>query len=251
MEIDILKGIGLTEAQSKTYLHLLKLGEATPPELADDLGETRTTMYSILDQLQKRNLALRLDVDKKIVYRPAHPVNLEVFVERRRNVILNWEYKMNGILPGLIRDYFATTEQPAVRFFQGREALERVYEEIIEDRNALSVLVPAEEHEYMGADFIGEFVKNRIKKNIKAEILSPALDNDKPNLKNDKKHLIKRYWYNPEQYTSPVEVNIFGDKVAYLSFGQEVFATIIHSPQIAKSAMDQFNMIKRSATKQH
>jgi sugar-specific transcriptional regulator TrmB len=244
MDLEILRGIGLTEAQAKTYLELLKLGEASPPELAQYLGETRTTMYSVLEQLQKRSLALRLDLNNKIVYRPAHPVNLEVFVERRRNVILNWEYKMNSILPGLIKDYFASTEQPAVRFFQGREALERVYQEILEDKNELLVIIPAEEHEFMGEDFIDDFVENRVKKKIKAQVLSPLIDGDKPNLRNDKAHLIKRYWYSPELYQSPVEVDIFGDKVAYLSFGKEVFATIIHSPQIAQSARDQFNIIK-------
>lgn len=244
IDIEILKGIGLTEAQAKTYLRLIKLGEASPPELAKDLAETRTNMYSILEQLQKKNLALRLDINKKIVYRPAHPVNLEVFVERRRNAILNWEYKMKGILPGLIKDYFATTEQPAVRFFQGKDALERIYEEIIEDKQDLAVIVPVEEHKFMGEEFIDKFVKTRVKKKIKAEILSPRLTGDKPNLRNDKAHLITRSWYEPSLYQSPVEVNIFGDKVAYLSFGEEVFGTVIHSPQIAQSAREQFNMIK-------
>lgn len=244
MDIEILKGIGLTEPQAKTYLKLLELGEASPPELAEELGETRTNMYSILEQLQAKNIALRLDVNKKIVYRPAHPVNISTFVERRRNVILNWEYKLNSIMPGMVKTYFATTEQPAVRHFQGREALEHIYDEIIEDRNELMVIVPNEEHEFMGEDFIDDFVKQRVKKKIKAQILTPRLPGDKPNLRNDKAHLIKRFWYEPENYKAPVEVNIYGDKVAYLSFGNEVFGTIIHSPQIAKSAREQFNMIK-------
>ncbi len=248
MDIEILKGIGLTEPQANTYLKLLELGEASPPELAEELGETRTNMYSILEQLQAKNIALRLDVNKKIVYRPAHPVNISTYVERRRNVILNWEYKLNSIMPGMVKTYFATTEQPAVRHFQGREALEHIYEEIIDDRKELMVIVPNEEHEFMGEAFIDDFVKARVKKKIKAQILTPKLPGDKPNLRNDKAHFITRYWYKPEQYTAPVEVNIYGDKVAYLSFGNEVFGTIIHSPQIAQSAREQFNMIKLAST---
>lgn len=246
MDIEILKGVGLTEPQARTYLKLLELGEASPPELAEELGETRTNMYSILEQLQAKNIALRLDSGKKLVYRPAHPINISTYVERRRNVILNWEYKLNSVIPGMVKTYFATTEQPAVRFFQGREALERIYEEIIDDRQDLIAIIPEQEHEFMGEKFIDDFVKQRVKKKLKAHILVPKLPNHKYNLRNDKAHLIVRHWYSPELYSAPVEINIYGDKVAYLSFGNEVFGTIIHSPQIAQAMRELFSMIADS-----
>lgn len=242
--MEILKGIGLTEPQAKAYLKLLDYGESTPPELAEVLGETRTNMYSILDQLEKKSLVTKDTKGKKISYSPKHPINIEAYVERRRNTILNWEYKLKGILPEMIKNYFATTQQPEVRFFQGREALETIYDEIIEEGKELSVIVPMQEHEFLGEKFIEEFITKRIKNKIHANVLSPKLKGDKPHLKNDKAHLIKRYWYHPEKYQSPVEINIFGDKVAYLSFGEEIMGTVIYSPQIAQSARELFEMVK-------
>lgn len=244
MDTEILQGIGLTEAQAKTYLRLLEVGEIPPPELAKDLGETRTNMYSILEQLQAKSLAIRVDEGKKIRYRPAHPVNLESFVERRRNVILNWEYKLTSILPGMVKNYFATTEQPEVRFFQGREALERVYEDIIETRQDFKLIMTPIEHDFMGEKFMNDFVKTRVKKKIWVEALTPNTPEANHRKDRDKKILLRRTFYNPEAFDVPVEINIYGDKVAYLSFGNEVFGTIIHSPQIAKGMAELFNMIK-------
>ncbi|MBA3679398.1 hypothetical protein H0W80_04420 [Candidatus Saccharibacteria bacterium] len=60
----------------------------------------------------------------------------------------------------------------------------------------------------------------------------------------DKKMLLMRTFYDPKLFDMPVEINIYGDKVAYLSFGEEVIGTIIHSPQIAQAQRELFNMIK-------
>ncbi len=248
MDTEILQGIGLTEAQAKTYLRLVEIGETPPPELAKDLGETRTNMYSILEQLEQKKLAVRTDEGKKITYRPSHPVNLEAYVERRRNVILNWEYKLTSILPGMVKNYFATTEQPEVRFFQGREALERIYEDILETHKDFKLIMTPNGHDYMGKDFLNDFIKKRVKKKIKVEALTPNTPEANHRKDVDKKMLLSRTFYSPEAFDVPVEINIYGDKVAYLSFGNEVFGTIIHSPQIAQAMRELFNMIKLASS---
>lgn len=248
MDIEILQGIGLTEAQAKTYLRMLQVGEMTPPELAKDLHETRTNMYSILEQLEAKKLAVRSNAGKKITYRSTHPANLEAFVERRRNVILNWEYKLASILPGMTKSYFTTTEQPEVRFFQGREALERIYEDILETQQNFKLIMTPNGHDYMGEDFLKKFIKNRVKKKLKVEALTPDTPQANHRKDIDRKMLLTRTFYDPRAFDVPVEINIYGDKVAFLSFGDEVIGTIIHSPQIAKAMGELFNMIKLAST---
>ncbi len=246
MDEQILQGIGLSKPQANTYLHMLNIGEATPPQLAKDLGQTRTNMYSVLDQLSQKGLAKKLEKDKKITYIAAHPVQLEKYVEHRRNYILNWEYKLNSILPQLVKNYYSTTEQPEVRFFQGKEALKHIYGEVLRDKQPVHVIECPSDHDYLGEDFVDNFVRDRVKAKIKAYILSPKHDDMRHNLRNDKVHLIERYWYSTQQYNSPVEITIFGDKVAYLSFGEEVIGTIMHSPQIAQSQRELFMILAKT-----
>ena len=44
-----------------------------------------------------------------------------------------------------------------------------------------------------------------------------------------------RTWLKPESYTAPVEVNIYGDKVALLAYGEDIMGVIIQNPPIAEA----------------
>lgn len=59
----------------------------------------------------------------------------------------------------------------------------------------------------------------------------------------DKKMLLERTWYKPEDYTAPVEWSVFGNKVALISFGKEAMGMIIESKQIAESLRQMFKMM--------
>lgn len=247
MDKQILQGIGLTEPQSNAYLALLEAGDHTPADLAQEIGETRTNTYAILAKLEKSGLVMRDASKKTRSYKPSHPVNLEAYVERRRNKILNWEYKLKSIMPGMIKTYFATTEQPEVRFFQGKEALEHIYDDILDTKQDLHLIMTPNQHDYMGDEFLNDFVKARVKKKIFVEALTPDTPGANHNKALDKKMLLNRTFYDPAAFDMPVEINVYGDKVAYLSFGDEVMGTIIHSPQIAQAMRELFNMIRLSA----
>ncbi len=248
MNKEILQGIGLTEPQANAYLALLEAGDHTPADLAQEIGETRTNTYAILAKLEKSGLVTRDATKKNLSYKPSHPVNLEAYVERRRNKILNWEYKLNSIMPNMVKTYFATTEQPEVRFFQGKDALEHIYDDILDTNQDFHLIMTPTQHDYMGDNFLDDFIKSRAKKKIKVDALTPDTPQANHNKSIDKKMLLTRTFYDPEAFAMPVEINIYGDKVAYLSFGDEVLGTIIHSPQIAQAMRDLFNMIKLASS---
>lgn len=247
MDTEILQGIGLTEPQVKAYLALLNAGTYTPAALAEEIGETRTNTYAVLAKLESARLVTRDTSGKTLRYKAAHPVNLEAYVERRRNMILNWEYKFKSIMPGMVKTYFATTEQPEVRFFQGKEALEHIYEDILDTKKDLHLIMTPNQHDYMGDKFLRDFVKERVKKKIHVEALTPNTPGANHSKAIDKKMLLHRTFYDPAAFDMPVEINIYGDKVAYLSFGDEVMGTIIHSPQIAQAMRELFRMLQISS----
>ncbi len=51
----------------------------------------------------------------------------------------------------------------------------------------------------------------------------------------DKLMRLHRTWMQAEDYDEPVEWVGYGDKVAIMSFGQEMMGLIIESPQIARA----------------
>ena len=51
---------------------------------------------------------------------------------------------------------------------------------------------------------------------------------------------MNRFWVDKDMYDSPVEIDIFGNKIAILSFGNELMGIIIESKQIAQSLKQIF-----------
>ncbi len=243
MDNEILAGIGLPKSHVKAYMKLLEVGEISPPKLAECIDESRTTTYSILESLERVKLVRKVENATKLTYVVTHPINLENFVERRRAIISDWEYKLNGLMPSLVNKYYATTEHPEIQIYQGEDGLKKIFESILEDKEDVYVIETSKDHDYLGEEYIDNFVAQRIQKKITAYVMSPK-GTKKHNLKNDKAHRIDRSFYNEKNYQTPVEINIYGDKVAFLSYGEEVIGTIIHSPQIAQAQRELFNMIK-------
>ncbi len=247
MDTEILKGIGLPQSHAKAYMKLLEVGEISPPKLAGLIDESRTTTYSILESLERVKLVRKVQNTSKLTYVVTHPVNLENFVERRRAIISDWEFKLNGLMPSLVNKYYATTEHPEMQVYQGEDGLKKIFDSILEDKANLYVIETSIDHDYLGEEYIDNFVAQRIEKKITAHIMSPK-GSKKHNLKNDKPHRIVRSFYDEKLYQTPVEINIYGDKVAFLSYGEEVIGTIIHSPQIAQAQRELFNMIKLASS---
>lgn len=243
MDSEILQGIGLPKSHAEAYIKLLEVGEISPPKLAELINESRTTTYSILESLQKVGLARKNESGVKLTYVVTHPVNLESFVERRRRIIANWGDKLNGLMPALVNQYYTSTQHPEMQVYQGADGLKKIFGDILNDKADVYIIETSVDHEYLGKDYLDRFIAQRIAKKITAHILSPQ-GSRRHNLKNDKAHKIVRYFYDEKSYSTPVEINIYGNKVAYLSYGEEVIGTILHSPQIARAQLELFNMIK-------
>ena len=95
--------------------------------------------------------------------------------------------------------------------------------------------------EILGYDDLGGFMREyrdqRPLLGIHAYGLTPV---DKYAIKNKKSGRdeainFHRIWMPEEDYTAPVEIQVYGDKVALISFGGTQMATIITSPVIAEA----------------
>jgi hypothetical protein len=59
----------------------------------------------------------------------------------------------------------------------------------------------------------------------------------------DSANKIVRTWIPSEGYTAPVEIDVYGDKTAFLAFGDEFMGVIVQSPYIAESMRQMMRMI--------
>jgi len=233
MDNKLLQELGLNQTQAKAYTATITSGQITPPELAAKIQITRTNAYEVLSQLENLKLIEKTG-DKKLQYRALNPVALENFAERKRKDAFSNEQKLHSVMPQLLTYFYTYSEQPGVRFFQGKDGITEVYEDMLRTRQTIYFLATNADHEVMSIDFYKRFHKERTKLGIKTIALMPDSHNQ-----NDPAamvpELLQRTWFKPEDYTAPVEISVYGDKVAHISFGEEAMATILESPQIAEA----------------
>jgi hypothetical protein len=107
----------------------------------------------------------------------------------------------------------------------------------------------------MGQDFYTKFKKQRAKLGIKTYMLAPDGHVDENNNiklgayrdpKEDKALKIIKTWLPVGAYESAVEWNVYDNKVVLISYGEEAFATVIQSKQIAESVKELFRLAKNN-----
>ncbi len=239
--------MGLTPTQAKTYTELIKAGSLTPPQLAKAIGESRTAAYMALARLEEVGLAKKDEGVKKQTYHPASPSALERFLAKRQQELAEVESEYRSALPNLLSYYYTYRGKAGVRFYEGEDGLEKIYEDHLRSGQPVHVLRTPADESYFGATLY-RYMDRRAALGISSELMSPA----QPGAiawarENDERLRRTTSWFPPRAYTAPVEISIYGPKVSFISFGKEAVGTIIESPQIAQAMQELYAMAKVGA----
>jgi sugar-specific transcriptional regulator TrmB len=249
MNPELLQEIGLSKSQAITYLRLIEKGELSPPEVAKLTGESRSNAYMILQRLEELGLVEKLEKTKKITYQPLNPIALEALAEKRRQATAHVENQIKHTMPQMLSYYYSFTEKPGIRLLQGVEGLKEIYADTLRTKEDIYFMrVPLEvkflEKELLGEDYFENYRKKRTQLGITAYAFTVDAPFSRKNALQDEAYKMIRTWVKPEDYNAPVEIDIYGDKVAFLAYGEDVMGVIIQSSVIAESMRQIFRMIQ-------
>lgn len=247
MEIDILKKAGLTESQAKGYLALVENGDLTPNELAKITGETRTNAYAIVDKLVSLGLVTKKD-SQKAIYTANHPSAIETLAERRRKALVKNELAVKNGLSPLIDLFYANHELPGTRTLQGIDGIKEVYRDTLRTKKDIYLVRTTADAPDLSSEFLADYRKKRAEAGIYTHALTPHTETAHRHVTDgeDVKMLFIRSFLPNDSYTAPVEIDIYGDKVAFISFGKTQMATIINSPPIAEAMRQIIQLYSKS-----
>lgn len=248
MTPELLQELGLTNSQATIYIALVRGGAQTAPELQQKTDENRTNVYMVLEKLIELGLVEKTVVSRKTVYRATNPTALEKLSKQKRRAILETETKVKTAMPQLLNFFFTFSEQPGVKFYQGAADISQIYEDILRTAQPIQLLRAAEPASNLQLDYFHRYVDKRVKAGLHVDALTTKHTDANTDPDQDKAWLMTRTWMDPGDYLAPVEINIYGNKVAYISFGQEVIGMIIESPQIAEAMRQVFQLMKRGLT---
>lgn len=238
-ELDILKKAGLNEAQAEIYNYLLVHGQLTPAELAEGTEQSRENCYMVAKRLVELGLIEQID-DKKAKYRVLNPSALEVLVEKRRKIMAKNEKFVKDNISSLLDVFYANNEMPGARTLEGIEGIKEAYLDTLRVKKDI-YLLRTKAYSVIGSKtgdgFLSDYRKELPLLGIHTYALTSIHKDAIKKAKNglDDASFYHRTWMPEEDYTAPVTIQAYGDKVALISFGETQMATIITSPVIAEA----------------
>ncbi len=241
-----LQAAGLNETEAKTYQMLLTKQRWQPSELAKTVNESRTNMYKILDKLVDKKLAIRFDFKKKLHYRATNPSHLLELAHEERKRQEQSQKELELATQELTGEYIKTHEQPAVRYFQGKQEIGEIFDIIANSKSKVQFI-----HSLSGIDFYGLKAMHglrmrAVKNNVQRQALTPDGVNATKNYKEaDPYSLLERTWLKADDYTAPVEWGVTDDTLYIISYGKEALGLTIESPAISESFKQLFNLLER------
>jgi sugar-specific transcriptional regulator TrmB len=123
METNFLENLGLSKNEAKTYLTLLRLGNANSAELARESGIHRINVYDVLNSLISKGLVSYITEGGTRVFKPESPMKLKE-TEDAKMLSLDKE------LPGLLEQFSSKKEPWDVAILRGVEGKKTQFEEI-------------------------------------------------------------------------------------------------------------------------
>jgi HTH-type transcriptional regulator, sugar sensing transcriptional regulator len=224
-----LEEIGLSGKKADVYLAILQLDKATVVQIAKKAQIKRPTTYDILEDLINKGLVSQTFAGKKRFFYAEPPEALKSLLKKQ-------EEKVDQLLPELTSLFNITPHKPKIRYFEGREGLRQIYEEILK--------MEAKEQFYFGStkemtDVLGrEYLEAWVKRRIKAGIISHAI-------RIKSKEMPIKEWGAGKEFTRylkffPTDIKeditnliIFDNKIAIVSALAESYGLIIESKELA------------------
>ena len=174
MGIEILKKLGLTEAETKAYEALLRLGSTTAGPIVDKSGVSRSKIYHVLEKLKQKGLVAYIVKGKTNYYNAADPEKIIDYVNYKKDEISSVESKVKEIIPNLKNLQAYAGKRDEAEVYSGLEGVKTARD------ISLKVLKKGDIIRVFGSDQVAQdampkyweqYHKKRVKLGIKAKYL--------------------------------------------------------------------------------
>jgi len=235
---EYIRKTGLTENEAKVYLTLLEFGPNPAGTVSRKSGLHRRVIYDTAEMLIKRGLIGYIQRNNKKLFQASNPQRILELIKEKEESIKN-------ILPDMLSFYNKTREKEETNFYKGKNGLKTVFEDQIEEGKEILILGASPLAYEIMEFYFHWFDKKRIADKIKTKIIF-----NKDKSEKIRKIPLSEVRYLPEKYSSPLAVNIYGDKVAIILWSKEnPFAIVIKQKEIAEGYRKYFELMWSSAKK--
>ncbi len=235
---EALIAFGFDDRESKIYLAGLAIGSGTVLEFAKQANLPRTTIYPIIENLQRRGY-FQLRIEKGHTHYVAEPPS--TFLKR----LEEREEKFKELLPSLEALRGTTHDNIGVTMYEGSDGFRQFWQKLfrsgVKEYCLLTSAVGL--REYVHEDYlIKHIIASRIKLGIKSRQLIPENLITKKIVANDQKEL-RESRFLPTNISLPATMLIFGNEVAFVTTRKENSVILVASGDIAATLHATFELL--------
>ncbi len=235
---NVLKTIGLSPKEIKVYETLLQGGKSTPAQLLQKVNLKRGDLYNVLKKLEKKQLIYHLPEEKKLTYVPSPPEKAEQMLKHLERSV---ELAKSG-LPLLYSLYNLGVGKPGIRFFQGIEGIKEVFND--------SLTAKTEILAYSDNDGLLRTIKKyaiwyaaeRRRRKIWERAIVPDTPVAKAYIASYDMAVTRIKFVPHETFKFSLEMNIYDNKVFYVTFREPYIAVIIEDQAVADTQRAIFEL---------
>lgn len=242
---------GLSHEEARVYETLLTGGAQFAAQIYSKVKPIkRATLYQVLRRLGDRGLLREVLKDGKASFIPESPDALLHAIESEAASLEMRRKALESALPALRSAHALSTETPTMKYYDGVEGLKEIYESHITSGNReLRFIRTASANSY--SDTLGKwwahYLRRRQESGVKVFGITPddAAANHDAAL--DLARGFQRHWVTAEEYSAPIEIAIYGETVAIISFGREIFGMTMTGHNIALAFKQLFGLAQKGA----
>jgi sugar-specific transcriptional regulator TrmB len=232
-----LEEIGLSQKESQIYLALLQVDSESIQDLAKRTGINRTTVYPVLETLEKKGLVSEVQKGKKVEYVAAPPERLETFVERQKVILEERSERLKDIIPQIKSIQRESGEKPIIKYFEGRDGAISAFEEFY---SFFKTDISEEDGYFIyNRDLLNEtfteaerdkFLKARLGKKVKPHTVYTNIQGDYTFVTDGVRTRI-----NHEKFPLNCDISIIRDRIVVTTLGGAVSSFLIISKDVAET----------------
>ena len=234
----LLTDAGLTKNEAKVYLALLRIGKSKSGKIVGKAGISGGKVYETLNKLIDKGLVEISNEEGIKVFSAADPESILLYMEERKDEILEQTNKLSSILPELqkIRDFVKPMER--VYLIKGMKGIRPlVYGVLREAKSTIKIMGLRSTKDEQYNIYWEQWHLERIRLNKKAKLLST--DRDTPYWNFFKKLKLTNIRYIHQ--ISPCAIMIIDNHTFILSYEDEFTCIHIFSEHISKSFSSFFD----------
>jgi len=235
-EYHILQEFGLTKAESKVYLALLRMRSGLAGDITKKTGIHRRNVYDALERLVQKGLVGFIIQNKRKYFQVKEP-------ERFLEILENKKIDFEKILPKLKTRYESAESKQEVMILVGKNGLKAAFDDQIKVGKTVCVYGASDKYASVLKYYAYQHKKKRVEKKINVKIIF----NEKQRGTERTKMPLSEIKFLPEKYIGITDTIIYGNKVELFIWTEDPFVIMIESKELADSYRKFFNLLWKIA----